>query len=45
MLDVPDAECDEVGALTRTVLTGAAELSVPLEVHLAFGDNWADAKS
>jgi DNA polymerase I-like protein with 3'-5' exonuclease and polymerase domains len=26
-------------------MTGAAELSVPLEVHLSWGDTWAGAKS
>ena len=27
-----------------TVMEGAVELRVPLEVHLAFGPSWADAK-
>ncbi len=45
ILDVPPAERDEVVGLTRTVLAGAAELRVPLEVNLAFGPTWADAKS
>jgi DNA polymerase I-like protein with 3'-5' exonuclease and polymerase domains len=26
-------------------MRGAAELSVPLEVNLSWGDSWADAKS
>jgi DNA polymerase I-like protein with 3'-5' exonuclease and polymerase domains len=31
-------------ALTESTLAGAAELRVPLEVNLAFGASWADAK-
>jgi DNA polymerase-1 len=44
LLEVPPDERDRVSAITRDVMVGAAELSVPLEVHLAFGANWADAK-
>lgn len=44
LLEVPPQERDAVGSLTRSVMTGAADLSVPLEVHLSFGSNWADAK-
>jgi len=44
LLEVPPDEREAVGTLTREVMVGAAELSVPLEVHLAFGPNWADAK-
>ncbi len=44
ILEVPPAERDTVAELTRSVMVGAAELAVPLEVNLAFGDNWADAK-
>ncbi len=45
ILDVPPHEREVVAELTRTVLVGAAELRVPLEVNLAFGPTWADAKS
>ncbi len=45
LLEVPPGEHHEVAALTRDVLCHAAELSVPLEVELAFGPTWADAKS
>lgn len=45
LLEVPPDERETVGALTREVMVGAADLSVPLEVHLAYGANWADAKS
>ncbi len=44
LLEVPPDERDRVSALTRDVMVGAADLSVPLEVNLAFGANWADAK-
>ena len=40
---VPDG--DVVAALTRSTLEGAADLRVPLEVDLAFGASWADAKA
>ncbi len=44
LVEVAAGEHDDVGALTLTTLRGAAELCVPLEVHLAFGPSWADAK-
>lgn len=44
ILEVPPAEHDEVGELTRQVMHDAAELAVPLEVNLSFGDSWAAAK-
>jgi DNA polymerase-1 len=44
ILEVPPAEHDDVGRLTLDVMRGAAELRVPLEVNLAFGATWADAK-
>ncbi|MGI8711043.1 MAG: DNA polymerase I [Acidimicrobiales bacterium] len=44
ILEVPPSEHDDVAALTEGVMCGAAELRVPLEVHLAFGRSWADAK-
>jgi DNA polymerase I-like protein with 3'-5' exonuclease and polymerase domains len=31
--------------MTTSILSGAAELRVPLEVNLAFGDSWAAAKA
>ncbi len=44
VLDVPPEEHDHLAELTLSVLRGAAELSVPLEVNLSFGKTWADAK-
>ncbi|HXH58100.1 DNA polymerase I [Iamia sp.] len=45
ILDVLPGEHDDIGALTLDVMRGAADLRVPLEVNLAFGSTWADAKS
>ncbi len=44
ILEVPPGEQDEIGALTIEVMRTAAELQVPLEVNLAFGASWAEAK-
>jgi len=44
LVDVDPEEAEAVEALTRTALTGAVELSVPLEVAMAWGDSWAEAK-
>ena len=37
LLEVPPAEHDAVAELTSTVMAGAVELRVPLEVNLSFG--------
>ncbi len=44
ILDVVPDEHGEVAALTVDVMRGAADLDVPLEVNLAFGRSWAEAK-
>ena len=45
LVEVAEGDEDEVGELThRTCWRGAADLRVPLEVNLAFGPSWADAK-
>ncbi len=44
IVDVRAGEDDAVAALTEQALTGAADLSVPLEVSTAWGSSWADAK-
>jgi DNA polymerase-1 len=44
LLDVPPAEHDAAAKLVVEAMSGAVELSVPLEVNLAFGPSWADAK-
>lgn len=44
LLEVPPAEVERVGELVVDVMAGAAELCVPLEVHLSVGPSWAAAK-
>jgi DNA polymerase I len=44
LLDVPPAERDRAVDVVVETMTGAVDLSVPLEVNLAFGPSWADAK-
>ncbi len=44
LLDVDPDESEAVADLTRQALTGAADLSVPLEVDMAWGASWAEAK-
>ncbi len=44
MLEVTPGEADEVRELTVDTMRHAADLRVPLEVHVAVGDSWADAK-
>jgi len=44
ILEVPPAEEVEVERVTLDVMHGAAQLDVPLEVNLAWGDTWATAK-
>jgi len=45
IVEATPGEEAEVEAITRAALTGAADLSVPLEVSLAWGASWAEAKS
>ena len=45
VLEVLPAEHEEIAELTRSTLTNAADLRVPLEVNLASGASWADAKA
>ena len=44
LLEVPPAEHDAAAELVVEAMSGAVELSVPLEVNLSFGTTWADAK-
>ena len=44
IVEVPEAERDEVAELTLATMRGAAELRVPLEVNIAIGRTWAAAK-
>ena len=45
LVEVPEAEREEVGPLVIDLMRHAAELNVPLEVNVAWGDTWADAKT
>jgi len=44
ILEVPVDERSTVEAMVREVMGSAADLAVPLEVHLAWGASWAAAK-
>ena len=44
ILEVPDVEAEAMQELVVDQMQGAFELNVPLEVNLAFGATWADAK-
>ena len=44
LVEAPPEEKDRVGAIIIDALTNAATLSVPFEVSLHWGDNWATAK-
>ncbi len=43
LLEVPDAEADEVRRLVVEVMAGALSLEVPLVVEARIGRNWAEA--
>ncbi len=45
ILEVPPDEEEAAAGVVVEAMTGAADLSVPLEVHLSWGDTWAGAKS
>ena len=45
VFEVEDDFVDALIAGARDRMAAAAELRVPLEVNLAFGPSWADAKS
>jgi len=45
ILEVPPAEKDTIGSKVIELMKGAADLDVPLEVNVAWGQTWADAKS
>ena len=44
VFEVPTPEADEVTALVKSEMEGAAELSVPLVVETGIGDNWLETK-
>ena len=44
IVEVPSDETQVVGDLVIDLMRGAAELDVPLEVNVSWGDTWAEAK-
>jgi DNA polymerase-1 len=44
IVEVVESEREVVGPLVLDTMRSAAELSVPFEVHAAWGDTWAAAK-
>jgi DNA polymerase-1 len=44
LVEAPDGEHEHVEELVRASMYSAADLRVPLEVNLSWGDTWADAK-
>ena len=44
LVEVPPEEKDTVGPLLINIMRDAAELDVPLEVNVSWGDTWAAAK-
>jgi len=44
LVEAPPEECDQVETAIMDALTEVAQLSVPLEVSLHWGDSWAAAK-
>ena len=44
IVEVVENERDVVGPLVLDTMRAAADLSVPFEVHAAWGDTWAAAK-
>ena len=44
LVEVPPAEKDTIGPMVIDIMHDAAELDVPLEVNVSWGDTWAAAK-
>jgi DNA polymerase-1 len=45
LVEAPVEEKDVVGAIVVDIMRDAVQLDVPLEVNVAWGKNWADAKA
>lgn len=43
VIEVPKNEVEQMSALVRECMMGAAELAVPLEVEIGIGHNWLEA--
>lgn len=44
LIEAPEEKAEEIAALTKKVMEGAAKLSVPLAVEVGVGPNWYDTK-
>jgi DNA polymerase-1 len=44
VFEVPEAEVEDVGPTISKAMEGAVDLSVPMEVDIAWGPNWSEAK-
>ena len=44
LIEVPEAEQESVGPLVVDIMRNAAQLDVPLEVNVSWGQSWASAK-
>ena len=44
LIEVPEGGRETVGPVVIDLMRYAAELDVPLEVNVAWGKNWAEAK-
>jgi len=45
LFEVPKNRADDISAIVREGMQGAATLNVPLTVDIGIGENWKDAKS
>ena len=45
VFEAPDSDADSLIALAKEEMNSALELTVPIEIDIAIGDNWLDAKS
>jgi DNA polymerase-1 len=44
LFEVPREDANDVAALVKASMEGAAALAVPLTVDVGIGDNWNEAK-
>ncbi|PNY82479.1 DNA polymerase I [Deinococcus koreensis] len=44
LIEAPEDRADQVAAITRELMEGAAQLKVPLAVEVGVGPNWYDTK-
>ena len=45
VFEVPDKEVADIKALVEHEMVTAVKLNVPVKIHMASGDNWAEAKA